>query len=76
MFLVGVTDISNEENTLKEMKSREMTISTELIKIGQKLKAPTIQVDAGVGVTPDRFENNNSATQGRDSQGRAVSSGS
>jgi len=35
MFLVGVTDISNEENTLKEMKSREMTISTELMKIGQ-----------------------------------------
>ena len=33
-----------------------MTLSTELIKIGQKLKAPPVQVDAGVGVTPDRFE--------------------
>ena len=61
-FIFGVTDISNEgSGTLENMmKSKEMTLSQELIKIGTKLKAPTIQVDAGVGVTPDRFENYNS----------------
>jgi hypothetical protein len=77
-FIVGVTDISNDaEGTLEnKMRSREMTLSQELIKIGQRLKPPTIQVDQGVGVTPDRFVHRESAQDLEDSQRQLNSSGS
>ena len=66
-FIVGVTDISNDaEGTLEnKMKSRELTLSKELLKIGQRLN-PTAHVDQGVGVTPDRFNNRESAQVDRE----------
>lgn len=56
-FLIGVTDISNENSGTLEnkMQTVEKTASLEQLKLGNKVTSG-IQTDAGVGQTPNRFD--------------------